>query len=159
MVENRTLYFGAKQEVTVGGPVPPAGGSRLRHEGSDATVVTWGAMTWRAVEAARTLAGEGIGVEVIETPWLNPFDTGAVVGSVRRTGRLAVVHEANVTGGFGAEVVARVAGAGVPLQAPPIRIGTPDVRMPAAPILAQALVPDAHRIAGEVRTLVRGGAR
>ncbi|GAA2874198.1 alpha-ketoacid dehydrogenase subunit beta [Streptosporangium fragile] len=156
VVENRTLYFGAKEEVSVGGPVRPMGGSRVRHEGSDATVVTWGAMTWRAVEAAQALALEGIGVEVIETPWLNPFDTGAVVESVRRTGRLAVVHEANVTGGFGAEVVARVAGAGVPLQAPPIRVGAPDVRMPAAPVLAQALIPDAHRIAGEVRTLVRG---
>ncbi|GAA0818078.1 alpha-ketoacid dehydrogenase subunit beta [Streptosporangium amethystogenes subsp. fukuiense] len=158
VVENRTLYFGAKEEVRVGGPVLPMGGSRIRHEGSDATVVTWGAMTWRAVEAARSLAMEGIGVEVVETPWLNPFDTGAVVGSARRTGRLAVVHEANVTGGFGAEVVARVVGAGVVLKAPPIRVGTPDVRMPAAPVLAQELVPDARRIAGEVRTLVLGGS-
>ncbi|GAA5071802.1 pyruvate/2-oxoglutarate/acetoin dehydrogenase E1 component [Thermocatellispora tengchongensis] len=156
VIENRTLYFGARQEVTVGGPVPPMGGVRVRHPGSDVTVVTWGAMTWRAVEAAELLAGEGIGVEVVETPWLNPFDTEAVVAAAGRTRRLAVVHEANVTGGFGAEVVARVAQAGVPLLAPPIRIGAPDVRMPAAPVLAQALLPDADRIAGEVRTLVRG---
>lgn len=156
VIENRTLYFGAKEEVTVGGPVRPMGEARVRRHGSDVTVVTWGAMTARALDAADALAADGIEAEVLETPWLNPFDTGAVLASAGRTGRLAVVHEANVTGGFGAEVVARVAGAGVPLVAPPIRVGAPDVRMPAAPILAQALLPDADRIAGEVRTLVKG---
>jgi pyruvate/2-oxoglutarate/acetoin dehydrogenase E1 component len=156
VIENRTLYFGAKEEVTVGGPVRPLGGARVRRPGSDVTVVTWGAMTARVLDAAEALAADGIEAEVLETPWLNPFDTEAVLASAGRTGRLAVVHEANVTGGFGAEVVARVAGAGVPLLAPPIRVGAPDVRMPAAPILAQALLPDADRIAGEVRTLVKG---
>ncbi|GIH61166.1 alpha-ketoacid dehydrogenase subunit beta [Microbispora siamensis] len=156
VIENRTLYFGAKEEVTVGGPVQPMGGARVRRHGSDVTVVAWGAMTARVLDAAEALAADGIEVEVLETPWLNPFDTEAVLASAGRTGRLAVVHEANVTGGFGAEVVARVAGAGVPLLAPPIRVGAPDVRMPAAPILAQALLPDADRIAGEVRALVKG---
>ncbi|MBB2742983.1 UNVERIFIED_ORG: pyruvate/2-oxoglutarate/acetoin dehydrogenase E1 component [Microbispora rosea subsp. rosea] len=156
VIENRSLYFGAKEEVTVGGPVQPMGGARVRRHGSDVTVVTWGAMTARVLDAADALAADGIEAEVLETPWLNPFDTEAVLASAGRTGRLAVVHEANVTGGFGAEVVARVAGAGVPLVAPPIRVGAPDVRMPAAPILAQALLPDTDRIAGEVRTLVKG---
>ncbi|GLX08049.1 transketolase C-terminal domain-containing protein [Microbispora sp. NBRC 16548] len=155
VIENRSLYFGAKEEVTVGGPVQPMGGARVRRHGSDVTVVTWGAMTARVLDAADALAADGIEAEVLETPWLNPFDTEAVLSSAGRTGRLAVVHEANVTGGFGAEVVARVAGAGVPLVAPPIRVGAPDVRMPAAPILAQALLPDTDRIAGEVRTLVK----
>ncbi|MEO3791961.1 transketolase C-terminal domain-containing protein [Nonomuraea sp. B10E15] len=155
VIENRTLYFGAKEQVRVGGPVEPMGGARTRRPGSDVTVVTWGAMTHRVLEAAEALAGEGIDAEVLETPWLNPFDTGAVLASTRRTRRLAVVHEANVTGGFGAEVVARVAGAGVPLLAPPVRIGTPDVRMPAAPALARALVPGADRVADELRALAR----
>ncbi|WP_171055649.1 MULTISPECIES: alpha-ketoacid dehydrogenase subunit beta [unclassified Nonomuraea] len=155
VIENRTLYAGAKERVRTGGPVAPMGGARTRRTGSDVTIVTWGAMTHRVLEAAGTLAGQGMHAEVVETPWLNPFDTGAVLESIRRTGRLAVVHEANLTGGFGAEVVARVAGAGVPLLAPPLRIGTPDVRMPAAPTLAQALVPGAGRIADEVRALVR----
>ncbi|MFG1703314.1 transketolase C-terminal domain-containing protein [Nonomuraea sp. M3C6] len=154
VIENRTLYFGRKEHVETGGPVQPMGGARTRRRGSDVTVVTWGAMTHRVLEAAGALAGEGIEAEVLETPWLNPFDTGAVVGSAGRTRRLAVVHEANVTGGFGAEVVARVAAAGVPLAAPPLRIGTPDVRMPAAQVLAQALVPDAARIADELRALI-----
>lgn len=159
VVENRSLYFGPKEEVTVGGQAGPMGGARIRHPGTDVTVVTWGAITQRAIEAAEALAGEGIGAEVVETPWLNPFDTDAVTASVARTGRLAVVHEANVTGGFGAEVVARVTEAGVPRSVPPVRVGTPDTRMPAAPLLAQALVPDATRIADEVRTLMRSGSR
>jgi acetoin:2,6-dichlorophenolindophenol oxidoreductase subunit beta len=70
-----------------------------------------------------------------------------VLASVRRTGRLAVLHEANVTGGFGAEIVARVAGAGVPLRRPPLRLGLPDTRVPAAPSLVAGLMPDAERIA------------
>ncbi|MER6005483.1 transketolase C-terminal domain-containing protein [Nonomuraea angiospora] len=158
VVENRTLYFGPKEPVRTDGPVQPMGGARIRRAGSDVTVVTWGAMTHRVLEAAEALSGEGVEAEVLETPWLNPFDTGAVIESARRTRRLAVVHEANVTGGFGAEVVARVAGAGVALAAPPIRIGAPDVRMPAAPVLAQALVPDATRITQEVKRLTEAGA-
>ncbi|MFB9473905.1 alpha-ketoacid dehydrogenase subunit beta [Nonomuraea salmonea] len=156
VIENRTLYSGAKEPVETDGPVRPMGGARTRRDGSDVTIVTWGAMTHRVLEAAERLAGEGVEAQVLETPWLNPFDVGAVLGGVRRTGRLAVVHEANVTGGFGAEVVARVTEAGAPLLAPPIRIGTPDVRMPAAPVLAESLVPDAARIAGSVRELVKG---
>ncbi|MCG5212871.1 transketolase C-terminal domain-containing protein [Streptosporangium soli] len=155
VVENRTLYSGPKERVRVGGPVLPLGGARIRRAGWDVTIVTWGAITQRVLEAAEALAREGIEAEVLETPWLNPFDTEAVVESARRTRRLVVVHEANVTGGFGAEVVARVAGAGVPLLAPPVRIGTPDVRMPAAQVLARALVPDSARITAEVRALVR----
>ncbi|MET9246396.1 transketolase C-terminal domain-containing protein [Nonomuraea sp. NPDC003709] len=158
VVENRTLYFGPKEPVRTDGPVQPTGGARTRRAGSDVTVVTWGAMTHRVLAAAEALAGEGVEAEVLETPWLNPFDTGAVIESARRTRRLAVVHEANVTGGFGAEVVARVAGAGVALAAPPIRIGAPDVRMPAAPVLAQSLVPDATRIIQEVKRLTEAGA-
>lgn len=154
VIENRTLYAGAKVEVTLGGPVPPVGGARLRRSGHDATVVTWGAMTHRVLEAAEQLAAEGIAVEVVETPWLNPFDTDAVIDSARRTGRVAVVHEANVTGGFGAEVIARIACAGVALEVPPHRIGVPDSRIPAAPALAQALIPDTERISLELRALV-----
>jgi pyruvate/2-oxoglutarate/acetoin dehydrogenase E1 component len=159
VVENRTLYSGPKEPVRTDGPVRPMGGARTRRTGSDVTLVTWGAMTHRVLAAAEALAREGVEAEVLETPWLNPFDTEAVIDSARRTRRLAVVHEANVTGGFGAEVVARVAGAGVALAAPPIRIGAPDVRMPAAPVLAQALVPDAARIAQEVRRLTGAGER
>jgi acetoin:2,6-dichlorophenolindophenol oxidoreductase subunit beta len=159
VVENRTLYAGAEGDVVVGGPVQAPGGLRVRRSGPDATVVTWGAMTARVLAAAELLAADGLSVEVLETPWLNPFPTAEVVSRVRATGRLAVVHEANVTGGFGAEVVARVAGEGVPLRAPALRLGLPDVRVPAAPSLVAALLPDAEGLAGSLRKWLDGTDR
>ncbi|WP_203432704.1 alpha-ketoacid dehydrogenase subunit beta [Jiangella asiatica] len=157
VIENRTLYHGAKQEVSLGGPVAPIGGLRTRRTGTTATVVTWGALSLQTVAAAETLAQEGHDVEVLETPWLDPFPWDEVLASVARTGRLVVAHEANRTGGFGAEVLARVAEAGIALAAPPRRVAVPDLRLPAAPGLAAAVVPGADQIAAAVRQLVAAG--
>lgn len=146
VIESRGLYNGAKEEVVLGGDIAPLGGSRIRTQGPDVTVVTWGPITNAALEAVSLLEEDGVGAEVLETVWLNPFDTAAVLSSVGRTGRLLVVHEANVTGGFGAEVIARVVESGVRLLAPPRRVGLPDMRIPAAPHLSAAVLPDARRI-------------
>jgi pyruvate dehydrogenase E1 component beta subunit/2-oxoisovalerate dehydrogenase E1 component len=128
----------------------------VRRTGPAATVVTWGAITHQVLEAADRLAAQSTPVTVIETPWLNPFDTQAVVESVGRTaGKLAVVHEANTTGGFGAEVVTRVAESGA-LRHRPTRIAVPDTRVPAAPELAAALIPDANRIGAALDGLLAG---
>jgi pyruvate dehydrogenase E1 component beta subunit/2-oxoisovalerate dehydrogenase E1 component len=155
VIDNRTLYFSAKEPVVTGRPPAPIGGSRLRRTGSALTVVTWGAITHRVLEAADQLAARSVPVTVIETPWLNPFDTAAVIASVNRTGgKLAVVHEANATAGFGAEVVTRVAEAGA-LRGRPVRIAVPDARIPAAPQLAAALIPDSDRIVAELAGLAR----
>jgi pyruvate/2-oxoglutarate/acetoin dehydrogenase E1 component len=127
-----------------------------RHRcGDDLTVGTWGAMTHRVLQAADRL--DGASVDVLEMVWLNPFDTAAVQDSVERTGRLAVVHEANRTAGFGAETVARVVESGVRLIAPPVRIATPDVRMPAAPSLATAVVPSVDAITEQLRKAITEG--
>ncbi|MBU2669860.1 acetoin dehydrogenase [Actinoplanes bogorensis] len=144
VIENRTLYAGAKAEVQIGGPVAPIGGHRLRRAGDDVTVVTWGAII-SSVEAA--VDSTGVSADVIEAVWLNPFDTEAVLASVRRTGRLLVVHEANLTGGFGAEVVARVVESGVSLRSAPRRVGALDSRIPAAVQLAQAVLPQTSTVA------------
>jgi pyruvate/2-oxoglutarate/acetoin dehydrogenase E1 component len=151
VIENRNLYHQAKQEVTIGGPVQPIGGIRVRREGTDLTAVTWGAMTERVIAAADRLAGEQLSVAVLETPWLNPFPSDAVLDHVRRTGRAAVIHEANVTGGFGAEVVAQIAGSDVALRAPIVRVGLPDVRVPAAMSLMNSLVPSVDEICHALR--------
>ncbi|GAA0271969.1 alpha-ketoacid dehydrogenase subunit beta [Cryptosporangium japonicum] len=150
VIENRTLYHGAKAEVVTDGEVQPIGGLRKRRDGDAVTVVTWGAISRRVEEAAEN-------AEVLETVWLNPFPWDEVIASVRRTGRLAVVHEANRTGGFGAEVVARVVEAGVRLAAPPVRIAVPDMRLPAAPVLANALIPDVRSIAAAISDLAARG--
>lgn len=156
VIENRTLYAGTKEEVVIGGPVAPIGGHRRRRRGDDVTVVTWGAMSAKVVDAVDRIAVEGVSADVLEMVWLNPFDTAAVLESVARTGRLLVVHEAAITGGFGAEVLARVAESGVTLAAPPRRLGLTDSRIPSAPQLAAELLPQTTDIESALRGLVAG---
>jgi pyruvate/2-oxoglutarate/acetoin dehydrogenase E1 component len=141
VIENRSLYAGDKVDVVTDGAVKPIGGSSVRRRGDALTVVSWGSITRRVEDAADRAAQSGLRVEVIEAHWLNPFDWGTVLESLGRTHRLVVVHEANVSGGFGAEIIARVAESGIRLYAPPMRVGLPDVRVPAAPHLADALFP------------------
>jgi pyruvate dehydrogenase E1 component beta subunit/2-oxoisovalerate dehydrogenase E1 component len=154
VIENRTLYAGEKAEIVVGDDPAPIGGHRLRRAGDDVTVVTWGSITRQVEAAVDEVAGDGITADVIEAVWLDPFDTDAVLASVERTGRLLVCHEANQTGGFGAEVVARVCEAGVPLRAAPRRVATPDLRIPAAVELAQAAIPQRADVVAALRQLV-----
>jgi pyruvate/2-oxoglutarate/acetoin dehydrogenase E1 component len=153
VIENRTLYAEAKEEVTIGGPIDPIGGFRRRRDGDQVTVVTWGSMTSRVLDAVDRLRADGLTADVLEMVWLNPFDHAAVEESVRHTGRLLVVHEAARTGGFGAEVVTRVIEAGVPMIAPPRRLGLDDSRIPAAPQLAQVLLPQTDGIESALRDL------
>lgn len=157
VIENRNLYFRGKEQVTIGGQVSPIGGSAVRRQGDDVTLVSWGATVRHAVEAADRLKADGVGVEVIDARWLNPFDSAAVLRSVARTGRLAVAHEANLTGAFSAQIVSEVAEAGIPLTAPPQRIGAPDARIPAAPALLAAVIPDAVTIEGVLRQMMHHG--
>ncbi len=133
VIESRAFYNGPRQPVTVNGEIAPVGGSRKRCDGDDLTVVTWGTAAPKAVAAAESLAADGIGADVVETVWLNPFDTAAVLASVARTGRLLVVHEANVTGGFGAEVVARVVESGAALRTSPRQAGATRPARPRRP--------------------------
>ncbi|WAX59030.1 hypothetical protein M6B22_09795 [Jatrophihabitans cynanchi] len=154
VIEARALYNGPRENVELDGPIAAVGGSRHRHRGEDITVLTWGAQTHNVVAAAAELDAEQIGLDVIEAVWLNPFDTPAVLDSVARTGRLMVVHEANVTGGFGAEVLARVAESGISLRSPACRVGLPDLRVPAAPGLSSAVLPSASSVAAAARTII-----
>jgi pyruvate/2-oxoglutarate/acetoin dehydrogenase E1 component len=155
VIENRTCYHGSKSEVQLGGPVPEIGGAVIRRGGDAATVVTWGAIQARVLEAAEMLADRGIEVEVVDLRWLRPLDQHAILDSVGRTGRLVVVHEAHVFGGFGAEVVSCVVESGIKLHSPPVRVGTPDARIPSAVVLAQALVPSVEGIVRAVEAAVK----
>jgi pyruvate/2-oxoglutarate/acetoin dehydrogenase E1 component len=154
VIENRSLYHGARTAVTIDGPVEPVGGARVRRSGSDVTLVTWGAMSATALEAADDLAADGINVEVIDMRWLRPLDMPAVLDSLRKTGRLVVLHEAHTVGGVGAEIVAAVAESDVRLDARPVRIGMAPSRIPAAPSLLGALLPGKADVTAAVRTLL-----
>jgi acetoin:2,6-dichlorophenolindophenol oxidoreductase subunit beta len=151
VLETRALYQ-QHAEVALGGPIQSAGGSRVVREGGDVTLVSWSRMVGEATAAADALAAEGIEAAVIDLRWLSPLDLDPVLESVGRTGRLVVAHEANRTGGFGAEVAARVAAEAFDsLDAPIERVALPDVRIPAAPALNRALVPNADSITAAVR--------
>ncbi|MCC9738410.1 alpha-ketoacid dehydrogenase subunit beta [Streptomyces sp. MNU89] len=156
VIENRTLYHAGKAEVVLGGPVEPVNGARIRRQGADVTVVTWGAMQFKALDAALVLEREGIDAEVIDMRWIRPLDHDTMLSSVERTGRVVIAHEAHTVGGVGAEIAARIAEHGITLRAPISRVGTPDVRIPAAPHLAAAVIPSAESIADAVRRVVHG---
>lgn len=154
VLESRALYP-IKADVRTDGPVEPVGGARVARPGGDVTVVSWSRMVGEALGAAERLADRGIAAEVIDLRWLSPLDLDPVLASVERTGRLVIAHEANVTGGFGAEIAARIAREGFwSLNAPIVRVGLPDLRVPAAPTLNAELVPDAGRIEAAVVELV-----
>lgn len=153
VIENRTLYHREKRPVTIGGPVKPLGDAAVRREGSALTAVTWGAMQFQVLEAADVLASRGIDIEVIDARWLRPLDMTNILSSVARTRGLAVIHEAHTVGGIGAEILAAVASTGIKLTQPPLRIGAPDARIPAAPSLMQALIPDTDRVVREIESV------
>ncbi|HVC76452.1 MAG TPA: transketolase C-terminal domain-containing protein [Candidatus Micrarchaeaceae archaeon] len=144
--ENRLLYSTTGQ-FELDGPVEPVGGTRIVRPGSDVTVVAWSRMVVEALKAADALALGGRSVEVIDLRWLSPLDFSPVADSVHRTGRLVIAHEANLTGGFGAEIAARAAhDCFWDLDAPIQRVAAPDVRIPAAPALQEAVIPTASWI-------------
>lgn len=147
LIESRALYL-EKARVDVDAPVEPIGGARLRKAGSDVAIITWGHMTGVALEAAAALKDSGVDAAVLDLRWLAPLDDAAIAAVIAATGgRVVVLHEANLTGGFGAEIAARVASTHFSeLAAPIVRIGLPDVRVPAATVLQQALVPSVRQV-------------
>jgi 2-oxoisovalerate dehydrogenase E1 component len=117
----------------------------VHRQGSDVAILTWGPMLHRALAAAGRLAQAGHEACVVDLRWLRPLDDDAIDAAVRQChGRVIVAHEANVTGGFGAEVAARISERHFGnLAAPVRRVGAPDVRVPAAPALQKAVLPSA----------------
>ncbi len=112
------------------------GKAAIRRTGADVSIVSWSHKANEAVEAAETLAAQGIDAEVIDLRSLWPWDKTAVIASVRKTGRLLVAHESVAVGGFGAEVLATVAEhAFDALKAPPKRLGAPRSLVAYAPNL------------------------
>jgi len=124
--------------------VIPFGKASTLREGDKLTVVTWGAMVPRCEKAADALGG---GIEVIDLRTLSPWDKETVVASVSRTHRCLVVHEDNITAGFGGEIVSYLTEKiFFDLDAPPRRLAMPDVPSPHNPILMDAVVPNGQRI-------------
>jgi 2-oxoisovalerate dehydrogenase E1 component len=131
----------------------PFGRARLLQTGDGLTVVTWGAMVERSLEAARELAGE---VEIIDLRTLIPWDRESVFESVRKTSKLLVVHEDIAVAGFGAEIVATIAEeAFIYLDAPIRRLAAPPVPVPYNRRMMEHVVPTVAEIRAEIDTLLR----
>ncbi len=127
----------------------------IRREGSDATILSWLLMAHFSMSAAETLASENIQAEIIDVRSLSPIDYGTIGQSVKRTGRVVIVEEGPKTGGVGAEIAAGLLERfGDYLQAPILRVASPDVPVPFSPVLENAYRPDASRIAEAVRQIV-----
>lgn len=155
VIENRGLYHAGAEPVALDGPIQEVQGARVCRAGSAVTILSWGSMLYKATAAADALADQGIDAEVLNARWLAPFDWPALFASVRKTRRLLVVHEANVTGGFGAEICARVQKECFgQLAAPVERLGVPDARMPAAPHLQETLIPQIQDIVRAATSMV-----
>jgi 2-oxoisovalerate dehydrogenase E1 component len=132
--------------------IPFGRASKLR-EGTELTVVTWGAMVHRVLAAADRLAGR---VEVIDLRTIAPWDREMVLESVTRTGKCLIVHEDNITAGFGAEIAATLAKECFwHLDAPIDRLAVEDVPMPYHPVLLEAVLPDAERVADRIQMLLK----
>jgi len=152
-VENRRLY-GSKGDVDAD-PLP-LGRARVARPGSDVTVLTWGQMLRRCLEAAGEAGAPSL--EVIDLRSLVPLDLETILASTRRTGRLLIVHEAVQDFGAGAEIAARV-GAELfdELRTPVRRIGAPAVPMPFSPELESALLPTSKAVSAAAQRLVAEG--
>jgi 2-oxoisovalerate dehydrogenase E1 component len=144
LAEARELYQ-KTGPVRFDDPPQAAQGARIHREGSDIAILTWGPMLHRALDAAHRLADAGYEACVVDLRWLRPLDDDTIDAVVRQChGRVIVAHEANLTGGFGAEVAARIGERHFgTLTAPVRRVGAPDVRIPAAPALQEAVLPSA----------------
>lgn len=132
----------------------PFGLAKTIREGSDISVITWGMMVHRSVEAARTIAENGVSVEIIDLRTLNPLDVEAILNSVRKTGKALIVHEDTLTGGFGAEIAAIIASeAFTRLDAPIRRVAAKDSPVPYGPTLENAMLPQTSDILAALEEL------
>ena len=152
-LEPKSRYW-SKEEGDLAVDGPGIGRARTVRVGGSCVLIAYGAMVARCLEAANALAADGIEASVLDLRSLVPLDVGAVGDAVRATGRAVVVHEAPLTLGMGAEIVARIVEEAFDhLEAPVVRVTGPDVPYPPAS-LEQRYLPSEERIADAVRKVV-----
>jgi pyruvate dehydrogenase E1 component beta subunit len=152
-MEPKRYYRAARGEVPEGEYTIPLGEAKIARPGSQVTVLAWSAMVHTALEAAAKGAERGYDLEVIDLRTLIPFDQEAILASVRKTGRVVIVHEAPRTSGFGAELAATIAEKAIlHLEAPILRVTGFDTPFPYT--LEHEYLPDADRILDAVERVV-----
>jgi 2-oxoisovalerate dehydrogenase E1 component len=146
-LEHKGLYRSARGPVPARAYTLPLGRAKVSRAGTDATVVTYGVGVVWALDAAETLAGEGWSVEVVDLRTLLPWDRETVLASVRKTSKVLVLHEAPLTGGFGAELAATIGTECFSdLDAPVVRLGALDTPVPFAKAIEEIYSPKARLV-------------
>jgi len=154
--EHKFLYRRIKEEVPDGDYVIPLGKAAVRREGRDMAVITYGAMVWTALEAARELEKESISLEVVDLRTLLPYDEEAVLASVRKCNKVILLHEGTRTGGMAGELAALIAEkAFEDLDGPIVRITAPDTPVPFSPPLEEYFLPNAWKVIEAARKLAK----
>jgi len=154
VIENRVLFY-EEEEVPEGEWIVPLGKAEVAREGTDVTVLAVAYTRRKALAAAEKLQGE-ISVEVVDPRTIHPLDMDTILASVKKTGRLLVVHESPTRCGIGAEMVRSVVEAAFDfLDAPPRVLGGADLPIPFSPPLENACLPQVETIISAVRELVK----
>jgi pyruvate/2-oxoglutarate/acetoin dehydrogenase E1 component len=150
--EHKHLYRRVKGEVPAERYTVPIGKARIHAQGTDVSVITWGAMVYTAEEAAAQVDAS---VEIVDLRTVMPWDKQAVLESARKTSKVLVLHEDTRSGGFGAEIAATIAEeAFEDLDGPVRRIAAPDTPVPFSPVLEKAFIPQVEDVARGLRELV-----
>jgi pyruvate/2-oxoglutarate/acetoin dehydrogenase E1 component len=153
--EHKYLYRRIKDEVPDEDYIVPIGKAAVRREGSDLSIVTFGAMVHTALDAAARLEADGVQAEVIDLRSLAPLDREAILASVAKTSRALLLYEARRTGGIGGELAAIIAEEAFEyLDAPIMRIASVDAPVPYAPPLEAAFLPSVEKVVAGAKTLV-----
>jgi 2-oxoisovalerate dehydrogenase E1 component beta subunit len=152
--EHKLLYRRIKEDVPEEDYVVPLGKARIAREGTDISVITYGAMVWTALEAAAALEKEGISLEVVDLRTLLPYDEQAVLESVRKCNKVILLHEDTRTGGMAGELAALIASeAFEDLDGPIVRVTSPDTPVPFSPPMEEFFLPNAQKVAEAARKL------
>jgi len=154
-LEHKKLYRSVKGEVPDGDFFVPVGLADVKAAGDDLTIISYGLMMHESLKAAEALTREDISVEVIDLRTLSPLDKDTILTSVKKTGKVLIVHEDNLTGGLGGEIAAIISEQAFEhLDGPVTRVAGPDVpAMPFSHPLQDFFMPDAEKIAAAARRL------
>jgi pyruvate/2-oxoglutarate/acetoin dehydrogenase E1 component len=154
--EHKFLYRRIKEELPEGEYLVPIGKAAVKREGQHLTIISYAAMLHTSLDAAETLAREGIECEVIDLRTLLPLDKETILTSVKKTNKLLIVHEDTRTGGIAGEIAAIVCeGAFDDLDGPIVRVTSLDTPVPYSPPLEEHFLPNAEKIAAAARELAK----
>jgi 2-oxoisovalerate dehydrogenase E1 component beta subunit len=152
--EHKGLYRRIREDLPPGEYTVPLGKARIARAGRDLSIVTYGAMVWTAIDAAETLAREGIEVEVLDLRTLAPLDREAVCDTARKTSKVLLLHEDTQTGGLAGELAATLTErVWEHLDGPIVRVTAPDTPVPFSPPLEEAFLPNAQKVIEKARWL------